>query len=128
MSKMSELAEIVSELKAESKRISDLADSIKEMFSEPADGAEVKPEPAAAKRAAEALKPEVEVSKAAAKPEPEKPMTLPEIRAILAAKSRAGFTAEVKELLKSRGADRLSEIDPKEYPALAKEAEVLDAD
>ena len=125
---MSELAEIVSELKAESKKISDLADSIKEMFSEAADGAETKPEPAASKKAAEALKPEVEVSKAAAKPEHEKPMTLPEIRAILAAKSRAGFTAEVKELLKSHGADRLSEIDPKEYPALAKEAEVLDAD
>ena len=62
----------------------------------------------------------------AAKQEPEeKPLTLEEVRAVLAEKSRAGHTAEVKELLNKHGADKLSEIDPAEYPALLAEAEVL---
>lgn len=59
-----------------------------------------------------------------AEPE-EKPLTLEEVRAVLAEKSRAGHTAEVKELLNKHGADKLSEIDPAEYPALLAEAEVL---
>jgi len=59
-----------------------------------------------------------------AEPE-EKPLTLEEVRAVLAEKSRAGHTAEVKELLNKHGADKLSEIDPSEYPALLADAEVL---
>lgn len=59
-----------------------------------------------------------------AEPE-EKPLTLEEVRAVLAEKSRAGHTAEVKELLNKHGADKRSEIDPAEYPALLAEAEVL---
>ncbi len=55
----------------------------------------------------------------------EKPLTLEEVRAMLAEKSRAGHTAEVKELLNKHGADKLSEIDPAEYPALLADAEVL---
>ena len=62
--------------------------------------------------------------KPAAKPE-EKPLTLEEVRAVLAEKSRAGHTAEVKELLAKHGADKLSEIDPAEYAELLAEAEVL---
>ena len=62
----------------------------------------------------------------AAKPEPEeKPLTLEEVRAVLAEKSRSGHTDEVRELLARHGADKLSEIDPAEYPALLAEAEVL---
>lgn len=65
-------------------------------------------------------------AKPAAKKEPdEKPLTLEEVRAVLAEKSRAGHTAEVKELLAKHGADKLSEIDPAEYAALLAEAEVL---
>ena len=55
----------------------------------------------------------------------EKLLTLEEVRAVLAEKSRAGHTAEVKELLNKYGADKLSEIDPSEYPALLADAEVL---
>ena len=55
----------------------------------------------------------------------EKPLTLEEVRAVLAEKSRAGHTAEVKELLNKHGADKLLEIDPSEYPALLADAEVL---
>jgi len=62
----------------------------------------------------------------AAKQEPEeKPLTLEEVRAVLAEKSRSGHTEEVRELLNKHGADKLSEIDPAEYPALLAEAEVL---
>ena len=62
----------------------------------------------------------------AAKQEPEeKPLTLEEVRAVLAEKSRSGHTEEVRALLNKHGADKLSEIDPAEYPVLAAEAEVL---
>ncbi len=62
----------------------------------------------------------------AAKQEPEeKLLTLEEVRAVLADKSRSGHTEEVRGLLAKHGADKLSEIDPAEYPALLAEAEVL---
>lgn len=54
-----------------------------------------------------------------------KTISLESVRKVLAEKSRAGFTAEVKELLMSHGADKLSDVDPSEYAALVKEAEVL---
>ena len=54
-----------------------------------------------------------------------KEVSLEAVRAVLAEKSRNGHTAEVRELLKKHGAEKLSEIDPAEYPALLSEAEVL---
>lgn len=61
-----------------------------------------------------------------AKQEPEeKPLTLEEVRAVLAEKSRSGHTEEVRALLNKHGADKLSEIDPVEYTVLLAEAEVL---
>ena len=61
-----------------------------------------------------------------AKQEPEeKPLTLEEVRTVLAEKSRSGHTDEVRGLLNKHGADKLSEIDPAEYAALLAEAEVL---
>ena len=44
---------------------------------------------------------------------------------VLAEKSRAGYTAEVRNLITQHGADRLSDVDPAEYEALLSEAEVL---
>ena len=57
----------------------------------------------------------------------EKQLTLEDVRAILADKSRAGFTAQIRELLQKYGANRLSEVAPEHYPALLKDAEVLNA-
>ena len=57
------------------------------------------------------------------KTEPEIP--LEKVRGILAEKSRAGHTAEVRAIIQKYGADRLSDIDPKDYEAVLKEAEVL---
>jgi hypothetical protein len=68
-----------------------------------------------------ALEPAVQPEPA---PEP-KPVTLEQVRAVLAEKSRAGHTDEVRELLGRHGAAKLSEIAPAEYPALLKEAEEL---
>ena len=48
--------------------------------------------------------------------------SLEEVRVILAEKSRAGLTAKVKELIAKYGADKLSDVDPKYYVDLAKEA------
>lgn len=48
-----------------------------------------------------------------------------ELRAFLAEKSRAGFTAEIRQILADHGANKLSAVKPEEYAAVMKEAEVL---
>ena len=53
--------------------------------------------------------------------EPEKTYTLEEVRAILSAKSKAGFREQVKEMINKRGVDNLTKLDPSEYPSLVKE-------
>ena len=57
------------------------------------------------------------------KPEPE--ITLEKVRGILADKSRAGHTAEIRSIIQKYGAERLSEIDPKHYGEVIKDVEVL---
>ena len=51
--------------------------------------------------------------------------TLEEVRAVLSKKSAEGHGAQIRELLGKYGHSRLSEIDPKDYPALLADAEVL---
>ena len=51
--------------------------------------------------------------------------SLEEVRLVLARLSQGGLTAEVREIIKKHGADRLSDIDPAEYAAILKEAERL---
>jgi hypothetical protein len=57
-----------------------------------------------------------------AEPLKPKPITLEQVRAELAEKSRNGHTADVRELLQKHGAAKLSEIDSGEYGALLAEA------
>ena len=52
-------------------------------------------------------------------------LSLEEVRAILAEKSRAGFTAQIQQLLEKYGASKLSKIDPAHYQALVNDAEGL---
>ena len=55
--------------------------------------------------------------------------SLETVRAVLADKSRAGHTAEIRALLEKYGGTKLSQIDPANYNALLKDAEMLtDAD
>jgi hypothetical protein len=61
-------------------------------------------------------------------PKPEqKVLTLVEVRAVLADKSREGHTALIRALLERHGAPRLSEIDPGRYRDLLDEALCLGA-
>lgn len=52
-------------------------------------------------------------------------LTLEQVRAVLAEKSRQGHTAEVRSLLQKYGAEKLSAVDPSNYKALLNDAEVL---
>ena len=54
-----------------------------------------------------------------------KHLTLEDVRPVLAQKSIEGHTAEVQALIKKYGAEKLSQVDPKNYAALLAEAEVL---
>ena len=112
MGKMSELAAELAELKHCGEVLIGISKTLTEMFS----GADVEPEAAA--------KEEKPAKKAEKKPKA-KEITLAEVRAVLAEKSRQGHTGEVKELLQKYGADKLSDVDPSRYADLMAEAEVL---
>jgi len=99
MSKMSELAAEIVELRKCAETIIGIADSFTEMFS-----GDDKPTDA---------------------PASEPALTLEAVRAVLADKSRNGHTAAIRSLLQKYGAAKLSEIDPTNYKALLAEAEVL---
>ena len=100
MSKMSEMAATVETLRKCAAAISDAADWLTEQFHNN-DSVVGEPDPA------------------------EPALTLEAVRAVLAGKSRAGFTAQIRALLQKHGADKLSEIDPAHYPALLTDAEGL---
>lgn len=112
MSRIKLFLDVVSDLRS-------LADSLQAVADAVAQGGQEQPTQKPEKKtAAKQVEPPVE------KPET-KPLTLEQVRAALAEKSRAGHTSEVKALLIKHGADKLSDIDPAEYPALLAEAEVL---
>lgn len=67
--------------------------------------------------------PQTEAKEAPAKKKQSIP--LEKVRGVLAEKSRDGYTAEVRAIIQSFGAERLSEIDPANYEAVLKKAEVL---
>ena len=116
MSKMKLLLDVVSDLRS-------LADSLQAVADAVAQGGQEQPDQTTEEKPTQ--KPEKKnVAKQVEKAEP-KPLTLEQVRAALAEKSRAGHTSEVKALLIKHGADKLSDIDPAEYPALLVEAEVL---
>jgi len=108
MSKMSELAAELQELRRCGETLISISETLVQMFSTPADS-----------KASDVAESEA-TTKA-----PEKKLTLEDVRAVLAEKSRAGHTAQVKALIKKHGADKLSEIDPMNYAALLADAEVL---
>lgn len=120
MSKIKLLLDVVSDLRSLADSLQAVADAVaKNGQEQPAQATEEQSvQKLEKKNAAKQVEPSVE------KPEP-KPLSLEQVRAALAEKSRAGHTAEVKALLIKHGADKLSDIDPAEYPALLAEAEVL---
>ena len=53
------------------------------------------------------------------------PLSLEEVRKVLAEKSRDGHTAAIKDLLEKYGATKLSDINPKHFASLLKNVEIL---
>ena len=100
MSKTSEMALTIEELRKCAAVISDAANWLTEQFSY--DEAPEAPTPAK-----------------------EPPITLEAVRAVLANKSRAGYTAQIRSLLQKYGTDKLSGVDPANYKALLADAEEL---
>ncbi|MCM1508464.1 MAG: rRNA biogenesis protein rrp5 [Ruminococcus flavefaciens] len=68
--------------------------------------------------------PQETAAKEQLEPEPQT-VTFIELRSRLSEISRSGHTAEVKELLRKFGADKLSVVAESDYAALLTEAEVL---
>ena len=99
MSKMSEMEAAILELRDIASSINDIANWLTDVFSS-TDDTEAAPAPA-------------------------KTYSLEEVRAILAEKSRDGFTAQIRDLLQKYGATKLSEVDPTRYGGLVADAEVL---
>lgn len=106
MSKMAEMQETIEELRSAAAAINDATDWLYQQFS--GDEATAPEAPAKAKKE---------------KPKPE--IKLEDVRAILAEKSRAGHTAEVRALLQKYDAEKLSAVDPANYEALMKDAKVI---
>ena len=99
MGKVSEMDATIRELRDAAASISSIADYLTSLYM----GHE-EPEPA---------------------PVEEPAMTFEEVRAILADKSRDGFTAQIRELLQKYGGSKLSELNPACYKALVADAEGL---
>ena len=100
MGKVNELSQAIDELRRCGDALIGIADSLRGLFS--GNDAEAEAQPTV-----EAAKPE---------------LTLEQVRAALAEKSRGGYTAQVRELLVKHGAAKLSDIDPAEYPVLMADA------
>ena len=99
MSKMSDMAMTIEELRSAAAAINEAASWLSEQFT----SNEPSPEPT-----------------------PVEPvLTLEAVRAVLADKSRTGFTAQIRSLLQKYGADKLSGIDPANYKALLVDVEGL---
>lgn len=100
MSKMSEMAATIEDLRSAAAAINEAANWLAKQFSgdEPVPEETIPAEPV---------------------------LTLEAVRAVLANKSRAGFTAQIRSLLQKYGADKLSGIDPANYKALLADVEEL---
>lgn len=126
MGKVKLLLDVIGELRSLADSLQAVADAVEDNGAVEAELTTTKEPEKAGRSGKAAAKNTAKKDTKAAKQEPEeKPLTLEEVRAVLAEKSRSGHTEEVRELLAKHGADKLSEIDPAEYAALLAEAEVL---
>lgn len=98
MSRMNELSCCIADLKAAAAALLSVAEALTTLYSS-AEPAEEKPAP--------------------------KPITKEEVRAELAAKTAAGYGAQVRALLKRFGAAQLSAVEPDNYPALLLQAQAI---
>ena len=126
MGKVKLLLEVIGDLRSLAESLQAIANVVADHDAEEAGMVAAKEHEKEGRTGKNATKDTAKKDAKAAKQEPEeKIFTLEEVRAVLAEKSRSGHTEEVRGLLNKHGADKLSEIDPAEYPALLAEAEVL---
>ena len=101
MAKMNELEMLAREIRETGEKLVRISEEIRGLFTAPTEEKEVQQEAPAD--------------------------TLEEVRAVLARKTRVSKenTEAIRQLLSRHGAQRLSEINPQEYAAILKEAEVI---
>lgn len=109
MGKVNELSQLIEELNRCGNTLIGISEELKNLFSGSDDAKKTEPKTKTAEKASKE----------------EKTLSLEDVRAVMADKSRKGYTAEVKALLTKRGVNRLSDIDSKEYAALLAEVEVI---
>ena len=126
MGKVKLLLDVIEDLRSLADSLQAVADAVADNGAAEAELTTTKEPEKAGRSGKAAAKNTAKKDTKAAKQEPEeKLLTLEEVRAVLAEKSRSGHTEEVRGLLAKHGADKLSEIGPAEYAALLAEAEVL---
>ena len=111
MGKVSELLQLIEELNRCGNTLIGISEDLKNLFSSSEKAKESK------------TKVTEETPEKALKKE--KTLSLEDVRAVMADKSRKGYTAEVKALLTKRGVSKLSDVDVKDYEALLAEVEVI---
>ena len=111
MSKMKELSQALDEMVACGEGLIRAANAIREALSD-----EPQPEPQHAAK---------EEAVAAPAMEPQKKYSFMDVRKAFSAKSRAGYTEQVKALIASYGAKKLSGVKEEDYPALMADLEAI---
>lgn len=109
------LIDVISNVRALADSLQVFADALTEIKAIDVQAIEVKEEPVA----------QIPEKESKTKKEKAKVYTLEDVRGVLAEKSQNGLTSEVKGLIAKFGGSKLSDIDPSNYEAIIKEAEVL---
>lgn len=119
MGRMSELSMLLDDLADCGRKLTETAQAIRDFYSETA-GKPTEPEP---------VLEHPELSEPKKESEPAKTYTKEDVRAILAAKANEAegkFKTQVRAIVKKYGSGgSLTNIDPKDYPAVVKETEGL---
>ena len=113
MGKMNELSMVLDEMKKCGEMLIQISDDLKQIFSSTSDNA------------AETIPAKTDNKEKVPLEPPKESIKKEQVRAVLAQKSRDGFTKEVKEILKKYGANKLSEVNESDYQAVLQDVEVL---
>lgn len=113
MGKMNELSMVLDEMKKCGEMLIQISEDLKQLFSTASD------------TAADTVPVKAEMKEPVAKEPPKVTIKKEQVRAVLAQKSRDGFTKEIKEILKKYGANKLSEVSESDYQAVLQDVEVL---
>ena len=111
MSRMNELSQALDEMVACGEGLIRTANAIRAFLSE---GTEPETQPAVKEEPADAPR-----------EEPQKKYSFMDVRKAFSAKSHAGYTEQVKALITSYGADKLSAVKEEDYPALMADLEAI---